>query len=111
MKNFVQGILKQDQLSLLQREKSRSCLSSTASTLQAFFDEEEDEVFDAGGVAPLVVVPGDDLAGLADGFGELGVDDGGEGVAAEVGRDELFFGVAEDALEGAFGGGLEGGVD
>ena len=34
-----------------------------------------------------------------------------ERVALEVGGDELFVGVAEDALERAFGGGLEGGVD
>ena len=35
----------------------------------------------------------------------------GERVALEVGADELFVGVAEDALQRAFGGGLQGGVD
>ena len=80
-------------------------------TLEALLHEEEDEVFDAVGVAPLVVVPADDLAGVADDLGQLGVDDGGEGVALEVGGDQLFVGVAEVGLQGAVGGGLEGGVD
>src|SRR5580704_7388344 len=80
-------------------------------SLKTLLYEEEDEVFDAVGVAPLVVVPADDFAGIADDFGQLGVDDGGERVALEVGADELFVGVAEDSLEGAFSGCLEGGVD
>jgi len=79
--------------------------------LEALLQEEEDEVLDAAGVAPLVVVPADDLAGVLDDLGQLGVDDAGESVPAEVGGDQLFFGVAEDALQGAFCGRLESGVD
>ena len=55
--------------------------------LKPLFHEEEDEVLDAVGVAPFVVVPADDLARIADRLGELGVDDGGERVALEVGAD------------------------
>src|SRR3981081_201401 len=80
--------------------------------LEALFHEEGDEVLDSVGVAPLVVVPADDLAGVvADDLGQLGVDDGGECVALEVGADELFVGVAEVGLQGAVGGCFEGGVD
>src|ERR1700688_3074979 len=80
-------------------------------SLEALFHEEGDEVLDAVGVAPLVVVPADDLAGVADDLGQLGVDDGGEWVALEVGADEFFVGVAEVGLQGAVGGCFEGGVD
>ena len=52
--------------------------------LEALFHEESDEVLDTVGVAPLVVVPADDLAGVANDLGQLGVDDGGEGVALKV---------------------------
>jgi hypothetical protein len=79
--------------------------------LEALFHEEGDEVLDAVGVAPLVVVPADDLAGVADDLGQLGVDDGGECVALEVGAYEFFVGVAEVGLQGAVGGCFEGGVD
>src|SRR5882757_9408542 len=79
--------------------------------LESLLHQEGDEVLDAVGVAPLVVVPADDLAGVADDLGQLGVDDGGECVALEVGADELFVGVAEVGLQGAVGGCFEGGVD
>ena len=85
---------------------------STVFKLQALFDQEEDQVSDAAGVAPLVVVPADDFAGVAaDDFGQERVEDAGKRVAAKVGRDELFVGVAEDAFQRAGGGGLDGGVD
>ncbi len=71
--------------------------------LEALLDEEEDEVLDAVGVAPLVVVPADDLGCVADDLGQLGVEDGGERVAAEVGTDELFVCVAKVALQGTGG--------
>ena len=46
--------------------------SKDAKLLQALLHEEEDEVLDAVGVAPLVVVPADDLAGVgADDLGQL----------------------------------------
>src|SRR5438309_4072228 len=79
--------------------------------LEALFHEEGDEVLDAVGVAPLIVVPADDLAGVADHLGQLGVDDGGECVALEVGADEFFVGVAEIGLQASVGGCFEGGVD
>ena len=51
------------------------------------------------GVAPLVVVPGDDLheAGVKLDT-STGVEDGGTGVGDEVAGDNLVFGVAEDSL-------------
>ena len=45
------------------------------------FREEKDEVADAVGVAPLVVVSADDLAGVADHLGQFGVEVGGERIA------------------------------
>ena len=79
--------------------------------LQALLHEEEDQVLDTVGVAPLVVVPADDLAGIADDFGQLGVDDGGERVALEVGADELFVGVAEVGLQRTVSRSLERSID
>jgi hypothetical protein len=81
-------------------------------TLQALFHQEGDEVLDAVGVAPLVVVPADDLAGvLAYYLGQFAVDDAAEGVALEVGGDEFFVGETENAFEFAIRGLLEGFVD
>jgi hypothetical protein len=40
--------------------------------LQALLDQEADQVDDAVGVAPLVVVPADDLDAVADDLGQLG---------------------------------------
>ena len=48
---------------------------------------------------------------MADDLGEGCVDDGGELVALEVRADELVGFDAENALESAFAGGLESGVD
>ena len=67
--------------------KSRACsnLEDTVQiVLEALFDQEADEVDDAAGIAPLVVVPADDLAVGADGLGQLCVKDGGARVALEV---------------------------
>ncbi len=87
-------------------------LMSMCCKLQAFFDEEEYEVLHPAGVAPLVVVPADDLAHVgADDLSQERVEDAAQGVAAEVGGDELFVGVTQDALHWAIGGGLDGGVD
>lgn len=46
-------------------------LTVGAGRLQSLAHKEEDEVGDAVGVAPFVVVPGDDFAGLADHLGEF----------------------------------------
>src|SRR6185503_8852217 len=61
--------------------------------------DHRDEVGAAAAVAPLVVVPGDDLHHRpAEDHGARRVDDRGAGIAAEVGRDEGLVGHAEDAL-------------
>ena len=67
---------------------------------------------DLVGVAPLVVVPSADLdEGGVELDAGLFVEGGGAGLAAEVGGDDGVAGVAEDALELAFGGLLHGGAD
>ena len=67
--------------------------------LDAFLDDVVEEVDDTVGVAPLVVVPRDELD---EGRGELMpatcVEDGRARVALEVGGDDLVLGVADDAL-------------
>src|SRR6202012_10855 len=80
--------------------------------LQALLYEEEDEVFDAVGVTPLVVVPANDLARVgSDDLGELRVEDAGGWGALEVGGGGFFVGVAENAFERAFAGFFYGLVD
>src|SRR6478736_8853314 len=70
------------------------------------------EVDDLVRVAPLVVVPGDDFdEGLVERDARFGVEHGGVDLTHEVGRNDLFVGVAEDALHLAFGGGLHGLAD
>ena len=56
------------------------------------------QVAHTAGVAPLVVVPADELdeVGVERDAG-LGVEDGGVGVAVQVRGDDLVFGVGEDA--------------
>src|SRR6266853_2152069 len=71
-----------------------------------------DEVAATAGVAPLVVVPGQDFyAAIADNLGVFGIDDGGIRIALEVGGDEFLLGVAEDALHRTAGSGFQCGVD
>lgn len=63
--------------------------------------DEGDEVEDTAGVAPLVVVPGDELDEVGvEGDTGLGVEDGRGVVAVEVGGDDLVLGVGEDAWDG-----------
>ncbi len=66
-----------------------------------------DEAHHVAGVAVLVVVPGHDLdeGGIESDTG-IGVEDRRHGAAAIVGGDHLVFGIAEHALERAFGSGL-----
>ena len=74
--------------------------------------DEADQVGDAAAVAPLVVVPGDDLDHrAAEDHRRVGVDDRGARVAPEVGRDERLVGDAEDALHRAGRGVAEGVVE
>lgn len=71
-----------------------------------------DEVAHAAGVAPLVVVPGDELnevgAQLDSG---VGVEDRGGMAADEIGGDDELVGVVDDSLVLALGGGLDDGLD
>src|SRR5574337_130030 len=70
------------------------------------------EVGHAAAVAPLVVVPGDDLHEVAaEDHAGRGVDDRGAAVAAEVARDEGLVRDAEDARQWAGGGRAEGRVE
>ena len=57
-----------------------------------------DEVEDTAGVAPLVVVPGDQLDEVVvQRDTGAGIDDGGVGVAVHVGGDDGVLGVSENA--------------
>ena len=68
----------------------------------------DDQIRDAAAVAPLVVVPGDDLhQGPAERHRRLGIDDRRAAVAPEVGRHERLVGDAQDALDLPFGGRAE----
>src|SRR5450631_3310562 len=78
--------------------------------LEALLGQEADEVDDTVGVAPLVVVPAEDLDAVADDLGEGRVNDGGKRVALEVRADQQVFVITEDALELALRGCLEGSV-
>lgn len=56
------------------------------------------EVQDTSAVAPLVVVPADELDEvLVEGDTGLGVEDGGVGVAVQIRGDDVVLGVAQDA--------------
>ena len=64
------------------------------------------------GEAPLVVVPGDQLHEvIVQGDTGLSVEDGGVGIGAEVGGDDLVVHVLQNTLHGAFGGSLHGSAD
>ena len=72
----------------------------------------EEEVHDAVGVAPLIVVPRDELdKGLVKSDTGLGVEGGGSLAADEVRGDDVLVGVGDDALELALRGLLDGGAD
>merc|ERR1719287_36613 len=70
------------------------------------------EVNDAAGVAPLVVVPGDELdeVGVKHDAGPS-IEDAAAGVGLEVGGHEGLVAVAQDALHLALGLGLDDGAD
>src|ERR1035437_7445246 len=87
-----------------------ACPTSGAS-LETLLDKEGDQVDDAAGVAPLVVVPGDHLQQVAiEHFGQLRIDDAAVGVAQHISGDHGVLGVGQDTLESpsgpAFGGGV-----
>ena len=71
-----------------------------------------DELKHLVGVADLVIVPADDLdKGIRQGDAGGGVENGGTGVAEEVGGNDGLVGVAEDALQLALAGLLHGNAD
>ncbi len=73
---------------------------------------ERQEIADALGVAPLVVVPRDELDEvLVERDTSLSIEDGAGSAAGEVSRDDLVLGVVEDALHGTSGGFLDSVLD
>ena len=75
-------------------------------------EELTDEVNDTAGVTPLVVVPGNELDEVrVEGDTSLGIEDGGVVVTVQVSGDNVVLGVAEDTLELALGGSLDGLLD
>src|SRR6476660_323310 len=68
--------------------------------LQVLADE-HDDVDEAVGVSPLVVVPADDLDLVADDLGQARVEDARVRVGDDVAADDRVLGVLEDALERA----------
>src|SRR5581483_518640 len=70
---------------------------------QPFPGHEPDQINDAAGIAPLVVIPRENLDHVAaEDFGVFGVNDGRERVAAKIARHERLSLEAEDAFERAF---------
>src|SRR2546422_11758913 len=63
-------------------------------------------------VAPLIVVPGNDLHHtLVEPRGQRGVHDGRGRIPVHVHRDHRILGILQDSLEGTLGRHAEGGVD
>src|SRR5262245_28756244 len=86
-------------LSMFEFLPGRGAGSGRRGDRQALRDE-RGEIRDAAAVAPLVVVPGDDLHEVAaQDHVRREVDDGRAAVTAEVGRDERVVARAQDALE------------
>src|SRR5690348_12521670 len=86
------------------RTKTRFPPTSTSSmvflaTLQSLAGNVDGQVADAAGVAPLVVVPGDDLDHIADHERIQGAHDSRVRVALEVHRDQRLFSVGHDPLQ------------
>jgi hypothetical protein len=72
----------------------------------------DQEVADTPRVAPLVVVPRDQLNEvLVQLDAGIGIEDGGSGVADEVGGDDVVFGVLDDALVLVLGTSLDDSLD
>src|ERR1035438_8345786 len=82
------------------------CPLTTA--LQPLLYQEADQVNNAAGVAPFVVVPAQHLDALTHNLGQRKVDDGRERVALVVGADQQVRVNAQNALQFAICGGCEG---
>ena len=68
----------------------------------------EGQIEESVGVAPFVIVPGDELneVGVKGDTG-LGIEDGGSGITNKVLGDDFFISVSEDTLQFTFGGFLD----
>ena len=65
-----------------------------------FFGHVDHEIDHAVGIAPFIVVPGNDFEEVGIEFDTgAGVEDGAAGVADEIAGDDLLIRVAEEALE------------
>ena len=81
-------------------------------SLSVLGSSEGQEVDDTPGVTPLVVVPSDELDEvLVEGDTSGGIEDGGSGVASEVGGDDGVLSVLDDTLERTVSSSLHGGLD
>ena len=59
-----------------------------------------EKVEDTAGVTPLVVVPGNQLDEvLVEGDASLGIEDGGVGIAVQVGGDDIILSVGRGCLD------------
>src|SRR5712692_1378459 len=93
------------------KTKSKSALTNVKLSLQSLFREECDQVDDAAGVSPLVVVPGDDLHQIAvHHLGESRVDDGAVRIAQHVARHHRIGGVFENPLQLSLRGCFQGSI-
>src|SRR5690242_11345655 len=102
----------------LKSTRTSTCLprTSISRTVALFMlqplTHEVRQVGDAAGIAPLVVVPGDDLDHVVSQHHRREtIDDRGVRVATEVAGDQRLVGIVEDAVHLASGGLLEGIVD
>src|SRR5690606_4952245 len=106
------GTLRSLRTRTLRPERSpRSAIVFTAFSGSELAADHGDEVDQPAGVAPLVVVPADDLDLVADHLGQAGVEDARCGVGLDVLGHDRLVGVAQDALQRSLGGLLERGVD
>ena len=72
----------------------------------------DQEIADTSRVAPLVVVPGNQLDEVLVQLDTgLGIKDGGSRMADEIGRDDVLISVLENALVLALGSGLDDSLD
>lgn len=92
---------------ITQKSKTRKTQRLDTSLLVLRGDEGE-EIDNTAGVSPLVIVPRDELDEVgAELDSGVGVEDGGVGVADEIGGDDLLVSVGEDALVLALSGLLD----
>src|SRR5262249_2278905 len=92
------GTLKSTRMKMRLSRSGKSLIDSLV-TLQSFLADEADQVTDAAGIAPFIVIPGDHLHTVSsDHPRQRRVDDGRAVIAAVVHRDQLIGFVAEDSF-------------